>query len=692
MIYIDVDTAVTVPANIMPLMDDTDFITREVAIVYNQAGMDLVWNFVTSAGVITQTAVTPTTAGVYDWTHVGDGMYKIEIPASAGGSINNDAEGVGYFTGICTGVLAWRGPDIVFRAAALNDAMIDGGDSLDVNVTAVSGDATAADNLELQYDGTGLTGGTFPSTQDAVGGIGSTGGAALPVEATSDNAGGAIIDSVTILGTEAGTYTNTEADDAAYHVITGTATALDWVYGFVLGGGYVASSLTWKGFVNSSNDDITVQAWNGSTWDTRQVISGVNGSVDEVRTIELLAKHTTAAGLVYLRFVTSGDTNPELHTNVLSVLKVNTSRTVGYEKGAVWVDTVNGVAGTELYTNGVADNPVLTWADALTISAALPVPLKQFEIVNGSSITLSASAANYTIMGSNYAVVLNGQAITDAHIHGATISGIGTGAGPVIMNCIVGDCTIDNNAVFRDCEFTGTLTLGAAGDYVMIDCVAHLIASADSPTIDFAAVGASIVNYRRYSGGLTANNIAAGDILGMECVSGGPIVLNGADGTSALKGSITDYTDNRTGSPILNVQAVLNTTTLATAANLATAQTDLDIVTGTTGAVLDVTADVYHANIQYVFDTPVDEYTVTWFKNGNRITSGITVPTVQVAKRTDGTDLVPAAAMSQIGTTGSYKYDEATNVIVTDEGYVAVVAATIDAGGRTYSCLVSRSS
>jgi hypothetical protein len=155
MIYIDVDTAVTVPINIMPLMDDTDFITRETAIAYNQAGMDLVWNFITSAGVITQTAVTPTTAGVYDWTHIGDGMYKIEIPASGGGSINNDAEGVGYFTGICTGVLAWRGPDIVLRAAALNDALIDGGDSLDVNVTAVSGDTTAADNLEAMYDGTG---------------------------------------------------------------------------------------------------------------------------------------------------------------------------------------------------------------------------------------------------------------------------------------------------------------------------------------------------------------------------------------------------------------------------------------------------------------------------------------------------------------------------------------------------------
>lgn len=125
MIYIDVDAAVTVPVNIMPLTDDTDFKTRETAIAYNEAGMDLVWNFVTPNGTITQTAVTPTTAGDYDWTHIGDGMYKIEIPASGGASINNDTEGVGYFTGVCTGVLPWRGPDIVFRAAGINDKLIE---------------------------------------------------------------------------------------------------------------------------------------------------------------------------------------------------------------------------------------------------------------------------------------------------------------------------------------------------------------------------------------------------------------------------------------------------------------------------------------------------------------------------------------------------------------------------------------
>lgn len=142
-IWLDVDAAITVPVNLLSLTDDTDFKSREIAIAYNEAGMDLVWNFVTSAGIITQTAVTPTTSGVYDWTNSGDGMYKIEMPASGGGSTNNDTEGYGWFTGICTGVLPWRGPLIGFRAAELNDALVDGGDNLDVNITQWLGTAAA---------------------------------------------------------------------------------------------------------------------------------------------------------------------------------------------------------------------------------------------------------------------------------------------------------------------------------------------------------------------------------------------------------------------------------------------------------------------------------------------------------------------------------------------------------------------
>jgi hypothetical protein len=124
--WMDVDVALgEVPVNIMPLLDDTDFKTRETAVAYNAAGMDLVWNFLTPNGSFTQTAVTPTTGGNYDWTHQGDGMYTIEIPASGGASINNDTEGFGWFSGVATGVLPWRGPVIGFRASGLNDLLIE---------------------------------------------------------------------------------------------------------------------------------------------------------------------------------------------------------------------------------------------------------------------------------------------------------------------------------------------------------------------------------------------------------------------------------------------------------------------------------------------------------------------------------------------------------------------------------------
>jgi len=144
-IWFDVDTALSeVPINLMPLIDDTDFKSREVALTYNQAGLDLVWNFITTGGTMSQTAVTPTApGGAYDWQHIGDGMYTIEIPASGGASINNNTEGFGWFTGVATGVLPWRSPIFGFRAAAINNSLIDGA-TVDVNVTALADDVITA--------------------------------------------------------------------------------------------------------------------------------------------------------------------------------------------------------------------------------------------------------------------------------------------------------------------------------------------------------------------------------------------------------------------------------------------------------------------------------------------------------------------------------------------------------------------
>ena len=76
-IWMNVDAAVTVPANVLPLIDDTDFKSIEDnSVAYNAPGIEVYWNFVTTAGAITCTAITPTTGGSYDWSHVDGGMYK----------------------------------------------------------------------------------------------------------------------------------------------------------------------------------------------------------------------------------------------------------------------------------------------------------------------------------------------------------------------------------------------------------------------------------------------------------------------------------------------------------------------------------------------------------------------------------------------------------------------------------------
>ena len=127
-IWYDVDVALaSVPVNVLPLVDKATAIAIQKAIAYDNGGMALTWNFCTTAGAFSSTAVTPTTGGAHDWNeHTADeGMYTLEMPAS-GGTINNDTEGTGWFTGETTTVLPFRGPTIGFRAAALNDLLIDG--------------------------------------------------------------------------------------------------------------------------------------------------------------------------------------------------------------------------------------------------------------------------------------------------------------------------------------------------------------------------------------------------------------------------------------------------------------------------------------------------------------------------------------------------------------------------------------
>lgn len=119
-----------------------------------------------------------------------------------------------------------------------------------------------------------------------------------------------------------------------------------------------------------------------------------------------------------------------------------------------------------------------------------------------------------------------------------------------------------------------------------------------------------------------------------------------------------------------------------------------ETVFGNTKRAIEQLENVYYADIYATIDdsNTQDEYTVQWYKNGVPVINNITSPTIQVVARADGTDLVASVALTQIGTTGAYRYDETTaaNRLTPGESAVAYTAATIDGQVRRWRRVVGR--
>ena len=356
--YLDVDIALAeVPVNIFPLTDDTDFKTRETAVAYNAAGMDLVWNFVTTNGAFTQTAVTPTTAGVYDWTHQGDGMYTIEIPASGGASINNDTEGYGWFTGVATGVLPWRGPIIGFRAVALNDALIDGGDNLDVNVTQFGGTNATATGGRPEVNASHIAGSAVSTSSAQIGvnvvNAGGTawGSGAITAASIASNA----ITSAKIATDAIGAAQL--ATDAVTEITDATKTA----HGVVSG---TADSGTTTTMVDAALTQADTDYWKGSTIVfTSGTISGqarlITGFTPASDTVTFAPATTQAVGTNTYIIVPAGRVDVELWDG--SAVNALSSGRVDVTVGAMQADTITSSA---LATTAVDEIVDATWDEA----------------------------------------------------------------------------------------------------------------------------------------------------------------------------------------------------------------------------------------------------------------------------------------------------------------------------------------
>lgn len=209
-----------------------------------------------------------------------------------------DAQGVNVATDVA-GMI--DGSSRVDVGSWLGQAVtLSGGNKPDVNVNEISDDATAADNLESQYDETGLIGDTFPHTQAA----GAALGGGLSINTT-------MVSVTVIQGSEQDLANTTTSDDSRW---TGDDDGAGAEFIFRCTPAeitYIPVRLAFEGYYDEpsgASNGATLQVYNFDTsmWDT--IATFVNNNSDEHHEIPLSHAHeATGSGTLETVPFTIGD-------------------------------------------------------------------------------------------------------------------------------------------------------------------------------------------------------------------------------------------------------------------------------------------------------------------------------------------------------------------------------------------------
>jgi hypothetical protein len=371
-------------------------------------------------------------------------------------------------------------------------------------------------------------------------------------------------------------------------------------------------------------------------------------------------------GLYYLDL-----TSTEMNADVVALL-VKTSSSGAIPERAVVAPqetgdipvTVSAMDSGVVTATAIADNAITSAKIATDAITSAQLASSAVTEINGSL----ATAIALTTVGTNVTAI---KAKTDnLPSDPADASGISTAFSS--LNTVLGSpagASLAADIATANTNITGLDTkLGAPANA--------------SVSADIAAVKTETASILADTSTLPASPAATGDIPSASTVA------------SQVRTELTTEL-GRIDAAVSSRLASASYTAAPTAAAVADAVCDEAVADHTTaGSVGASLASIYAAQIDFADDddNSQDEYTVQWFKNGAPVTSGITVPTIQVIKRTDGTDLVAQASMTQIGSSGAYKYDvtSAGSRVSAGEAVVVQVTATIDGATRTWRRVVSR--
>jgi len=358
--------------------------------------------------------------------------------------------------------------------------------------------ATALAALEDQYDGTGLTGDTYPASQSQLNSLGVvSGGFSAP-----------FIGATVTTGTETLTYTATEEEDGVLHEVAADAGNTEFYYEIDVGETSTIISVEWRGYIQSNGDTVTVKYydWVSTSYKTVRELSGSNGTtlVEDTFVFPVNATGTGAnIGLGRLQFTSATSTN------------------VATDRGrAIFAEKTGGIA-------------------------------------NGSTVTLGAATTNKNFIGNNWNLALGGQAISGSHFEGGNVSGVSSGSAEASFSgCHMNGCTLPPSHL-HNCTWLSTITLASAGNYTFT-LPSSEVAGAGAPVLDMNSVGAgTTVNIRGLKGSLTVNNLTTNHTITIGGEELGTITLNGADASVEIRGIYKALTNNLIGSPTVNTDGAI---------------------------------------------------------------------------------------------------------------------------------------
>lgn len=234
--------------------------------------------------------------------------------------------------------------------------------------------------------------------------------------------------------------------------------------------------------------------------------------------------------------------------NDLEISAINSG--TSYQDGAIWIDTNNGAAGTTAYTNGTADNPVDSLADALTLATALGI--NQFRLLPGSSITFTGNQQNQSWIGYGATIAAGNNTNTGSYFEGVTLTGSCKGAIRA-RNCIL--TALENfNGYFESCILSGQLT-PAIGDNAFAQCVGDGPAGAKNPTLILNAVGDCNIALSGYQGIMQVSELSGSDALFFDCCAGTLVLGADCSGGTVTRRGFHTLIDNSATATVYDLTA-----------------------------------------------------------------------------------------------------------------------------------------